>query len=252
MVFCLFQQMVVILPDLGHFCPISTFSAMSCFHTWSLFPHHIKSPKIQKFLPVKVQTFQYVDYCYIEQGVTWTLQPRTSSDVMFDLPTPAASVTGHAKENHLRIPPTEKHFYTPCSNVEQGLMKKNLIHWVFWKASQEWLQLCSQQSTYWCVCQWLTHSAKSTVFAVLVQFCYDKICFAKTYQEKSWFAPVCGFLRANCGFLRWICGVALVRKKSKIDDLLFWRELRYQIISESYKFYMSALGVVNNANAPIK
>ena len=41
---------------------------------------------------------------------------------------PQPQSLGHDKENHLKISLTEKHFYTPFSNVEQGLMKKNLIH----------------------------------------------------------------------------------------------------------------------------
>jgi len=41
------------LPDLN----------MAYFHTWSLLPPHIKSPNLQQFLPVKVQTLLS---CYIK------------------------------------------------------------------------------------------------------------------------------------------------------------------------------------------
>ena len=111
---------------LGPFLPDPNFSAMSYFHTWSLLPHHIKSSNLQQFLPVKVQTLLC---CYIKSR--WWHErdnrehlPMWSSSCQH----PQPQSLGHTKENHLKISLTEKHFYTPCSNVEQGLMKKNLIH----------------------------------------------------------------------------------------------------------------------------
>ena len=100
MVFCPFRKIMVILPGLGHFCAISTFSARSYFHTWSLLPHHIKSPKLQQFLPVKVQTRLY---CYIKSR--WWHErdnrehlPMWSSSCQH----PQPQSLGHDKENHLK------------------------------------------------------------------------------------------------------------------------------------------------------
>ena len=92
---------MVILPGLGHFCAISINSARSYFHTWSLLPHHIKSPKLQQFLPVKVQTRLY---CYIKSR--WWHSERDNREHLpmwsSSCQHPQPQSLGHDKENHLK------------------------------------------------------------------------------------------------------------------------------------------------------
>ena len=105
------------LPDLNFFCPV-LFP-----HVESLAPsHQITQPSA---IPAGRGTKKSV--LLYKAGGAMNVTTVNIFHVIFVLPTPPASGTGPC-QNHLKIPNTEKHFYTPCSNVEQGLKKKNLIH----------------------------------------------------------------------------------------------------------------------------
>ena len=223
---------------------------MSYFHTWSLSPHHFKSSNLQQFLPVKVQTLLW---CYIKSR--WWHErdnrehlPMWSSSCQH----PQPQSLGHTTENHLKISLTEKHFYTPCSNVEQASWRR------IWSLSM--LKSIPRMATAmqpainplgvfaggWPALLNQKNLPFKPSFAAI------KIHFVKTHQGRNPdLRPFAGFCVSDCGFCARFAGQFWVRKNLKIDDLLFCGELPSQICGvntcESYVFCMTALGLVNNA-----